>query len=194
MPDDVAELVKRCLAGDSHALRTFVERFQQRVFALCFRMLGHRHDAEDAAQESLVRAVRHLRHWDPTRPVEPWVLAIAANRCRTALERRSRRPVTAESLPEPQAAENRGASDLGEELQRAIGQLRDTYRETFILFYQQNLSCEQIGEVLGVPDGTVKTWLHRARKELAEALRQRGLSPETQHELQSVSRNDRTGD
>jgi RNA polymerase sigma-70 factor (ECF subfamily) len=74
-------------------------------------------------------------------------------------------------------------NDLGEELQLAIGQLRDTYRETFILFYQHELSCEEISQTLGVPDGTVKTWLHRARKELAETLRQRGLAPEMNHEL-----------
>jgi RNA polymerase sigma-70 factor (ECF subfamily) len=182
VPDEWSELVKRCLAGEPLALREFVERFQQRVFALCLRMLGNRHDAEDAAQESLVRAVRHLNHWDPKRPIEPWVLAIAGNRCRTALERRSRRPVTAATLPEPVTMPPAG-NDLGEELQLAIGQLRDTYRETFILFYQHELSCEEISQTLGVPDGTVKTWLHRARKELAETLRQRGLAPEMNHEL-----------
>jgi RNA polymerase sigma-70 factor (ECF subfamily) len=72
-------------------------------------------------------------------------------------------------------------------LQRAVDQLRDNYRETFVLFYQQELSCEDIGGMLGVPEGTVKTWLHRARKELVETLRQRGISPEANHELQRVS-------
>jgi RNA polymerase sigma-70 factor (ECF subfamily) len=154
-------------------------------------MLGHRHDAEDAAQESLVRAIRHLSHWDSLRPLEPWVLAIAANRCRTALEKRSRRPALSASLLELAEANDRNESDLGEELQRAVDQLRDNYRETFILFYQQELSCEDIGSVLGVPEGTVKTWLHRARKELVDILRQRGISPEADHELQRVSRSDR---
>jgi RNA polymerase sigma-70 factor, ECF subfamily len=185
--DDLSELVRSCLAGEPSAQRAFVERFQQRVFSLCFRMLGHRHDAEDAAQESLLRALRHLDHWDSARPLEPWVLAIAANRCRTAMERRSRRPAPSATLPELAEADKQVGNDLGEELQRAVDQLRGNYRETFILFYQQELSCEDIGGMLGVPEGTVKTWLHRARKELVETLRQRGISPEANHELQRVS-------
>lgn len=194
MPDGVSELVQRCLAGESVAHRTFVDRFQQRVFALCARMLGNRHDAEDATQESLLRALKHLHHWDPARPIEPWVLAIAGNRCRTALERRSRRPRTAADLPDPVYLESRASADLGEELQKAIEQLRENYRETFILFYQHELSCEEISETLKVPEGTVKTWLHRARKELAAMLRLRGLSPETNHELHTIPDSDRTGD
>ncbi|MBX3444619.1 MAG: sigma-70 family RNA polymerase sigma factor [Planctomyces sp.] len=194
MADDLSELVQRCLAGEPDAQRNFVDQFQQRVFALCYRMLGHRQDAEDAAQESLARAVRHLGRWQSDRPLDPWVLAIAANRCRTALEKRSRRPVTAESLPEPACLDSRTGSELAEELQRAVDQLRPNYRETFILFYQQELSCEEIGQMLGAPDGTIKTWLHRARKELAELLRQRGITPEQNDELHTVARTTRGAD
>jgi RNA polymerase sigma-70 factor (ECF subfamily) len=147
-------------------------------------MLRHRQDAEDAAQESLVRAVRHLGNWDAGRPLVPWVLAIAANRCRTALERRGRRPAgSTEAWPEPVARPAPATSELAEELQRALAELRAEYQACFILFYDQHLSCLQISDVLGVPEGTVKTWLHRARKQLADTLRQRGFAPESHDEL-----------
>lgn len=175
MSSDV-ELVERCLVGDPEGMRDLVRQFERPVFALCLRMLGQRQDAEDVAQESLVRMCRHLASWDGSRPLLPWVLAIAANRCRTALERRSRRPITVESLPE--AADDGGGTsrDIGEELHRALRDLREDHRVCFVLFYEQELSVIEIGEVLNVPEGTVKTWLHRARKQLAEVLRSRGFS------------------
>lgn len=178
MACEVAELVRQCLAGDETAVRRFVEQYQQAVFGVCLRMLQHRHDAEDAAQESLLRAVRNLHRWDPERPILPWLLAIATNRCRTAMEQRHRRPKTPGLLPEPVAATDGVDRELGEELDRAIRTMRDEYQTTFILFYQQHWSCTQIGESMGVPEGTVKTWLHRARRELAETLQRRGIVPE----------------
>lgn len=178
MACEVAELVRQCLAGDELAVRRFVERYQQAVFGVCLRMLHHRHDAEDAAQESLLRAVRNLHRWDPERPILPWLMAIAANRCRTAMEQRSRRPRTPGLLPEAVAGADGVDRDLAEELERAIRTLRDEYQTTFVLFYQQHWNCAQISESMGVPEGTVKTWLHRARRELAEALQRRGIVPE----------------
>jgi RNA polymerase sigma-70 factor (ECF subfamily) len=183
---EVAELVRRCLAGDEAAVRQFVERFQQVVFGLCLRMLGHRHDAEDAAQETMIRAVRNLARWDQTRPLLPWLLAIAGNRCRTALEQRTRRPrmtdLPADTLAHPESR----VRDLGEELRHAIEQLREDYQTTFQLFYQQQLNCAQIGDLMGVPEGTVKTWLHRARRELVERLERRGITPEGYYELHRI--------
>lgn len=174
---DPAELVEHCLAGDARALSQFVELFQQRVFGLCLRMLGHRQEAEDAAQESLVRAIRYLGNWDRSRPLEPWVLMIAANRCRTARANRLKRPRESETLAEtPQRGPERD-HDLAEELERALKELREDFRQCFVLFHQQELSIVEISQVLAVPEGTVKTWLHRARKELARLLTERGLSP-----------------
>src|SRR3954468_10312404 len=88
---DLPALVKRCLRGDQTAMLALVERFQGQVFGLCLRMLGQRQDAEDAAQETFVRVLRNLHRWDAERDFEPWLLAIAGNRCRTALSVRGRR-------------------------------------------------------------------------------------------------------
>ncbi len=176
-----AELVQRCLKGDELALRAFMQRYQGLVFSLCQRMLGHREDAEDVAQESFLRVFRYLHRWDSERPLKPWLLTIVANRCRTALERRSKLPGQSE-LAIDLAAERREHSkhsqdelDLGEELELALGELRHEYRTCFVLFYQDELSYQEIGEVLDCPQGTVKTWLHRARGQLVKLLRERGV-------------------
>ncbi len=144
-------------------------------------MLRHRQDAEDVAQEALVRAIRHLHTWDTSRSIMPWLMTITANRCRTALSRRKRSPVSVDYPIEPteNGAVGRGETNRGEmaeEISIALDELRDEYRECFILFYQQELGCAEISEVLGCPTGTVKTWLHRARQELAERLRRRGIT------------------
>jgi RNA polymerase sigma-70 factor, ECF subfamily len=182
---ETIELVRACLASDADGWSAFIERFQQPVFGLCLRMLRHRQDAEDVAQESLVRAIRNLHRWDSERPLLPWLLTITANRCRTALQRRSRRPLVSDFAIEP-AQNSREAHDgeIAEEVELALGELREEYRECFILFYQAELGCAEIGEVMGCPVGTVKTWLHRARHQVAERLRRRGVAGETIHELQ----------
>jgi RNA polymerase sigma-70 factor (ECF subfamily) len=138
-------------------------------------MLGHREDAEDAAQETFTRALRNLKSWDCERDFEPWLLAIAGNRCRTALSRRMRRP-TSHSLSEPvpsRSPDMQAAKQLAEEVDLALGSLRDQYREAFVLFHQQELSYAQIADVMGCPIGTVRTWIHRARRELIQYLQAR---------------------
>ncbi len=144
-------------------------------------MMRHRQDAEDVAQEALVRAIRHLHTWDTSRSIMPWLMTITANRCRTALSKRKRIPVSAdypiESSGDGVTGEDEASrGEMAEEISRALDELRDEYRECFILFYQQELGCAEISEVLGCPTGTVKTWLHRARQELAERLRRRGIT------------------
>jgi RNA polymerase sigma-70 factor (ECF subfamily) len=182
--DDDAVLVQQCLAGDQTSLRCLIDRYQAAVFGLCFRMLGQREDAEDVAQDSLLRAFRSLSRWDAERPFKPWILAIAANRCRTFLEKRSRQPYSANDMVVNTAtAEVVESADVGEELQLALAKLREDYRMCFILFHVQELSCAEIGEILNCPQGTVKTWLHRARKELAGHLQRRGVVPGVEPEM-----------
>jgi RNA polymerase sigma-70 factor (ECF subfamily) len=183
LPSEIHELVGRCLTGDAGAVRQFVENFQHVVYARCLQMLRDRHDAEDAMQETLLRAVRSLHHWDGERPILPWVLTIAANRCRTALSRRRDRPA---ELPELAEQPETGRCDLGEELDAALGGLRDEYQTVFRMFYLQESNCVEIGRCLGVPEGTVKTWLHRARREIADRLKRRGVVSEDGHELHRI--------
>jgi len=180
--DDDAALVTRCLRGEAEALRAFVRRFERLVFSLCYRLLGDQHEAEDVTQETFYRAFRHLRHWDARRPLRPWLLKIAVNRCRTASSRRARQPLVTEDCSH-WSVERRSTSDLAEELQRLIAGLRPEYRQSFVLFYEHHLSLEEIAQILDCPTGTVKTWLYRARRELAAQLQQRNVVNEEGHEL-----------
>jgi RNA polymerase sigma-70 factor (ECF subfamily) len=182
-----ARLADRCLHGEAAALREFLEQFQGPVFGLCLRLLGQREDAEEVTQETLIRAVRHLSHWDAARPLKPWVQAIAVNRCRTWLAKRKQAPALMEEADRVAAPRQRmSVADLGEELQIALNALREEYRTSFVLFHQEERSCEEIAELLDCPEGTVKTWLHRARKELAETLRRRGVVTEQGYELHGL--------
>jgi RNA polymerase sigma-70 factor (ECF subfamily) len=188
LTDDFRTLVERCLAGDHAAMVELVRRYQGQVFGLCYRMLRHREDAEDMAQETFTRALRNLKSWDPTRDFEPWLLAIAGNRCRTLLARRQRKPAP-QALVEP-VADHRpdfsSARHLAEEVSLALATLRVEYREAFVLFHEHEMSYAEIGESLGCPLGTVKTWVHRARKEMIEFLAQRGVIEEPKDAARSV--------
>lgn len=173
-----ADLVRRCRSGSADALRELVDRFQGDVLAVCVRVLGHRHDAEDVAQESFVRVVRALDRWDPARPLRPWVLGITLNRCRTALSRRKRLPVASEGLETVPARPAGGVgAELAAALADALAALRPEYREVFVLFHDRGLGYDGIAAAVGRPVGTVKTWLHRARGQLLADLNRRGLVP-----------------
>lgn len=183
MSIDEPDLVQRCLDGDPLSMRQFVEQFQGLIYQVCYRMLGHRQDAEDITQEVFLRAFRSLHRWDSNRTLRPWLITIAVNRCKTFYEQKSRKPIPTElaHLQEDKSPVTR--HDLAEELQLALETLREEYRTCFILFYQQDLNCGEIGEIMDRPQGTIKTWLHRARNELVEYLKRRGVTPDEKHEL-----------
>jgi RNA polymerase sigma factor (sigma-70 family) len=173
---DEAALVRRCLRGEADAVQSLVERFQAEVYGLCVRLLGHRHDAEDVAQEVFLRVFRSLHRWDESRPLKPWVMGITVNRCRTWLTQRARRPELVDYLqdtvPTPVADD---AAELLHEIHAAVAALRPEYRAVFVLFHEQGQPYEDIAAALERPVGTIKTWLHRARLEVLDVLRQRGM-------------------
>jgi RNA polymerase sigma-70 factor (ECF subfamily) len=176
---DDAKLVRRCLRNDPPAIRALVERFQDLVFGLCVRLLGHRHDAEDATQEVFLRIFRSLRRWDSARPLKPWILGITVNRCRTWLSQRARRPEPVPFLQETAAAPPADdARELAREIDAALAQLRPDYRLAFVLYHEHGQPYDAIAATLNRPVGTIKTWLHRARLEVLDALRRRGLVDE----------------
>lgn len=177
MVEELPILVDRCLAGDQPSFVELIKRFRGQVYGLCYRMLGQREDAEDATQETFVRVVNNLHQWDSTRAFEPWLLTIAGNRCRTRLAKRKRRPgvITLDYPIEDQSVEITRGEMLAEEMQLVLGTVRKEYREAFLLFHQKELCYKEISEQLNVPLGTVKTWVHRARRELIMKLKKRGV-------------------
>lgn len=171
--EDIHALVKRALSGDQHAMLKIVEQYKQRVYGLCYRMLGQREDAEDVSQEAFIRVLKNLPRWDQNRAFEPWLLTIAANRCRTKLAQRKRRePV--QTLPFA-PTDNRWsnateAEQLLEEVDLALAGLPEKHRRAFSLFHRKQMGYAEISQELNVPQGTVKTWVHRARNELIKRL------------------------
>ena len=176
---DVRELVLRCRGGDQAAMARLIEEFHAPVFGLCFRMLGHCQDAEDMAQESFVRAWRSMHAYDENREFRPWIMGIAANRCRTLLASRAVRPKTRSEFDDEADAqpETSRTLDLAEEVKLALGRIREDFRRAFLLYHAEGLNYAEIAAALDCPLGTVKTWVYRARRELSEALRSRGLTP-----------------
>ncbi|MCI0376228.1 MAG: RNA polymerase sigma factor [Gemmataceae bacterium] len=181
MSAEDAMLVRRCLRKDAQAMRDLVARFEPGVFGLCVRLLHHRQDAEDVAQEVFLRIFRSLRRWDAARPLKPWIMGITVNRCRTWLSQRARRPELAEYLHETAAVPpSDDAAELAREIQAAVAQLRLEFRSVFVMYHEQGLPYDEIAGALDKPVGTIKTWLHRARMEVLERLRRRGMVSEVE--------------
>jgi RNA polymerase sigma-70 factor (ECF subfamily) len=166
-------------------MRTLVDRYRDRVIGLCYRMVGQWQDAEDVAQETFLRALRHLRQWDRSRDFEPWLFAIAGNRCRTFLSRRARRPVMQTLVHDLLVPTTRlqHANDFSEELGVALSNIRLEHQQAFLLFHQHQLSYEDIAAALNRPTGTVKTWVRRARRHLLKVLSERQTIEVPEHAL-----------
>ena len=176
--DDTA-LVRSCLEKQPEAIRSLVERFQGDVFRLCYRLLGNQHDAEDVSQEVFLRIFRSLHRWDGRRPLRPWIMGITVNRCRTWMAQRKKRPELADYLQETAASRPEDDSaELLVEIAAGVAELRPEYRAVFVMFHEQGLPYEEIADAMEHPVGTIKTWLHRARMEVLERLRSRGMVPD----------------
>ena len=179
-PADEAEWARSAAGGDKAAFARLVEKHKQSVYGLCYRLLTSAEESRDAAQEAFVRAYTRIRDFDARQPFAAWVLRIARNHCidllrrrrpTLALEGRSDEP-EAGVAPELQDHFAVGGEQAVQEeeaqrdLDKAIAGLPPRYREVIALFHVQHKSYAEIAETLGVPMGTVMTWLHRARKEL----------------------------
>ncbi len=179
-----ALLVRSCLRGETRAVQDLIERFQSNVFGLCVRLLHHRQDAEDVTQEVFLRVFRSLKRWDSTRPLKPWIMGITVNRCRTWLSQRARRPELVEYLQDTAASPKADdAGELATEIKSAVADLRLEYQTVFVMYHDQGQPYEDIAEALGKPVGTVKTWLHRARLEVLNRLRRRGMVSEVDDDM-----------
>ncbi len=180
---EIGELVERCLAGDEAATRALVQRYQDRVLGFSLKILRHRQDAEDVTQETMVRMIRSLRHWDATRRFEPWLMAIAANRCRTLLARRAKRGMVWPLRDVACSRSGRTEETLGwrEEIALGLEQLRPEYRMALVLFHTNELSYAEIAEALDCPIGTVRVWIHRARRQLWDWLSGREMVEQISH-------------
>ena len=175
-PNDDAVWVARCLNGDPTAFETLVRRYQQVLFAVALRLTGNAEDARDVTQNAFVRAYLKLDTYDPSRKFFSWLYRIAVNEGLNA--RRDRRQH--EPLEETfEAKAGRDPVERGEtsgQVQAALMALTREYREVIVMRYFGELSYDEIAEVIGIPEKTVKSRLFSARQRLGEILKDRSVS------------------
>jgi RNA polymerase sigma-70 factor (ECF subfamily) len=188
VPPTDAELVRDALAGSQAAYRTLVARYASAAINVAARLVHDRAVAEELAQDAFVRAFARLGSYDPERKFSAWFFRVLHNLVIDHLRRRrvptvSLETLTADGYQGPIDAGVLSPEDelerraLGAALESALSRLRPDYREVMVLRYQQGLTVDEIARALQLPEGTVKTFLHRARKELAGLLAAAGWKP-----------------
>lgn len=187
MPATDVELVRGALDGAESAFREIVMRYQRPVYGLIVRMVRDEGRAEELAQDTFVKAFRALHTYDVQRKFSAWLLTIAHHVAIDELRKGTLRTQSLDEMTEDgsqprEFADTRNATpallaesaQLATALQTAIARLRPDYREVVTLRYERELDYDEIAEITGLPMGTVKSSLHRARKELAGHLENLG--------------------
>lgn len=167
------ELIASAIAGRAEAFGILVERYDRAVYHLAYRTLHDVEDAKDATQEAFFKAYRALRTFRPGAKFSTWIFTIAYHACCDRLARRKRfsgdeLPDRADPAAGPETLAVRG--DEAGRLRAAIDALPEKYRTVITLFHVSGKQYEEIAEVLGLPMGTVKTHLFRAKELLRKAL------------------------
>lgn len=176
-PDEPSDetLALRSRQGDAAAFEALARRYQGRLYGYAVRMIGDAHEAEDLAQETLLRLHRSLGRFDPAQPLAPWLFGIAAHVCRDWLRWRARRREMPSEAPEGIApgaspAEQAAGAEQRERLARAVRRLPRKYREVIVLHYTNEMSYEQVAAALGIRPDAARRRALRARQMLLQYL------------------------
>lgn len=165
--------------GDQDAFAELVYAYQDAVYNLCYRMLSERDEAEDAAQETFLRAYLHLDRYDPARSFKTWVLSIASNHCIDRLRRRRMQWLSIDDDPLPAYTLSADAPEPEDEvihaqrsrvLQELLAALAPDYRAAVVLRYWYDYSYTEIADILATTESAIKSRLFRARQMLADKL------------------------
>ena len=180
----VKKRVEKVRKGDRDAYADIVEIYQNQLFQICYRMLGNRHEAEDIAQEAFTRAYFNIHTFDLNRKFSTWLFRIATNLCIDRIRKKKpdyhldaevkgtegltmySRIASDNRLPEEELL----SMEVQERVQYEISRLPEKYRAAIVLKYMEELSLAEIGEILDLPVGTVKTRIHRGREALRKQL------------------------
>lgn len=182
------ELAALAAGGREEAYRELLERYQRPIFSLAYRMVRDRALAEDLAQETFIRAFNAISSYDARHKFSSWLFKIANNRTIDYLRKRKLDTVSIHGSPHagtPREEERTRVvvkatdenpreyvehRELGRQIERAIGELRPAYRTAILLRHVEGHAYSEISEIMELPLGTVKTYLHRARRELRVSL------------------------
>lgn len=182
------EIVALAVEGKESAYRELIRRYERPVFSLVLRMVRDRQLAEDLSQETFIKALNAIASYRPEYKFSSWIFKIANNAAIDHLRRRELNTLSIDGSPNATSAEDIEATalqvgdksetplaelearELGTAIERAIGQLRPEYRSCIMLRHVEGLAYEEIAQLLDLPLGTVKTYIHRARHELRDML------------------------
>lgn len=182
------DVVLAARRGSDAAYRELLKRYERPVFSLIYRMVRDRELAEDLTQETFIKALNALDSYRPEYKFSSWIFKIANNAAIDQLRRRELDTLSLDGAPGAETAEaieatslqvgskaespldELEAKEIGTAIERAIGRLRPEYRSCILLRHVEGRAYEEIAEMLDLPLGTVKTYIHRARNELREYL------------------------
>jgi RNA polymerase sigma-70 factor, ECF subfamily len=171
-----SHLIKRAVQGEQVAFELIADMYRPVLLSMAMRMLRNRDDASDVVQETLVKAYRAIRAFDPERPIKPWLCRICNNCCVDAVRHRKR-------AGDPLDQHEYMLQDMGETLEDqasdsyrqgqvvdAIGRLPEKYRQIILMRHFGHMDVNEIALALDKPEGTIKSWLFRARALLKKDL------------------------
>lgn len=182
------EIVALAKEGREAAYRELIRRYERPIFSLILRMVRDRQLAEDLSQETFIKALNAIGSYRPEFKFSSWIFKIANNAAIDQLRRREVGTLSIDGAPNATSAEDIEATalqvgdkgetplaelearELGSHIERAIAQLRPEYRSCIMLRHVEGLAYEEIAQLLDLPLGTVKTYIHRARHELRDML------------------------
>jgi RNA polymerase sigma-70 factor (ECF subfamily) len=177
--DDDAMLVEACLRGDRHAFDELVDRYEGPLFSAAYRITGSVEDAMDATQNAFVNAYEKLHTFDPTYRFFSWIYRIAINQSLNLVGGRRNQTTFDEDAPaaEPNPSEVFESNETRGQLKRALLELEPHHRTVIVLKHLEGFSYREIGELLEIPEKTVKSRLFTARQRLRAILTERGFAP-----------------
>ncbi|MEI6495011.1 MAG: RNA polymerase sigma factor [bacterium] len=180
MPNE-REILYRLKDGNVAAFEEILSAYERRIYSFLVRMTGNREEAKDLTQDTFLKLYRNHPKIDPESNFQSWLFMIAANTARDWFRRHKEPLIYLDDLPEgalPETKEGEGPYYKAEQAERvrlvdkALSKIKPAYRHIILLFYHEDLSYEEIAATLKLPTGTVKTNLHRAKKELVKLLSQ----------------------
>jgi RNA polymerase sigma-70 factor, ECF subfamily len=182
------QVVQLARDGSERAYRELIGRYQRPVFSLIYRLVRDREKAEDLAQDTFIKVLNNIDRYKPEFKFSSWIFKIAHNTSLDQLRKKEPDTLSLDGSPHARTAAEAEAStitpesgdqtpeqyalnrELGAEIEGALGELRADYRTAIVLCHVEGRPYEEIAEIMDVPLGTVKTYIHRGRKELMQRL------------------------
>jgi len=182
------DVVERARRGREDAYRELIRRYERPVFSLIYRLVRDRERAEDLSQETFIKVLNAIDRYDPSFKFSSWIFKIAHNTALDDLRRKHPETLSIHGSPHASTADELEATtltpvsddespedftssrEIGGHIEEAIGTLRAEYRTAILLCHVEGRPYEEVAQIMDVPLGTVKTYIHRARNELKKQL------------------------